>query len=78
MYVGDYGYAASSSAWATALFYYNYNLITSGNWMYTDLNEWTITSCSNYSNVVFYVYYTGDVNYDSISSDFAIRPVFLS
>ena len=52
MYVSDYGFAASPSAWTTNLESYNSSLITSVNWLYLGLKEWTITKAGvNYSNV---------------------------
>ncbi len=45
MYVSDYGYAASSSAWTKKLGIWGYSdsTVTSVNWMYTGLYEWTLT-----------------------------------
>src|SRR5699024_1167626 len=46
MYVSDYGYAASSNYWTTLM--NSYNNAINNNWMYSNLNEWTITSSTDY------------------------------
>ena len=76
MYPSDYGYAASPDAWAIDLYNYDNSTITSNNWMYMGLYEWTITPLSSYSNFVFLVISTGYL--DGTSADFgsAARPVF--
>ena len=76
MYPSDYGYAASPDAWATNLVSYNNSTITSNNWLYMGLDEWTITPRSSSSYSVFYVYYYGGLN--SYRADYgrAARPVF--
>ena len=76
MYPSDYGYAASPDAWTTNLGRYNSSTITSNNWMYMGLYEWTITPRSSYSYSVFSVYRNGYLNNDSTSSGYAARPVF--
>ena len=76
MYPSDYGYAASPDAWTTDLSSYNSSTITSNNWMYMGLVEWTITPYASYSLSVFYVYYNGFLDYNSAYSGFAARPVF--
>ena len=53
MYVSDYGFAASPSAWTSNLNSYDSSTITSVNWMYMGLDEWTITPNSSNSNYVF-------------------------
>ena len=75
MYVSDYGFAASSSAWTTALSSYNSSSITSVNWMYLGSNELTISRYSDYSDGVFIVD-SGRVLDDCASSHSAVRPVF--
>ena len=64
MYVSDYGFAASPSAWTTNLESYNSSLITSVNWLYLGLKEWTITKAGvNYSNV-YRIDDTGTIIYE--------------
>ena len=81
MYVSDYGYAAAPSAWTTPLLNnsgndYRLSSVTSVNWMYMGLYEWTISRRSDNSNSAFYVSYVGSVRYDSVNAGSAVRPVF--
>ena len=76
MYPSDYGYAASPDAWTTDLRDYDNSTITSNNWLYMGLVEWTITPTSSYSSSVFYVYYNGTLFYDPANRGYAARPVF--
>ncbi|MBD8923075.1 hypothetical protein EGR52_06585 [bacterium] len=76
MYVSDYGYAASSSSWSTALNNYNNANVTANNWMYMGLYEWTLAPRTDYSNRAFRVYDTGIVHGNSVSYNSAARPVF--
>ena len=76
MYPSDYGYAASPDAWATNLSSYSSSTITSNNWLYMGLNEWTITPRSSDSYYVFHVNYYGSLsNYYAFNGRSA-RPVF--
>ena len=76
MYPSDYGYAASPDAWTTDLYDYDSSTITSNNWMYMGLYEWTITPYSSSSSNVFYVNDSGDLNRFNANYGFAARPVF--
>ena len=76
MYPSDYGYAAYPDAWTTNLNGYNNSTITSNNWMYMGLYEWTITPYSSYSDIVFYVDYNGLLNLLSANRGNSARPVF--
>ena len=80
VYLSDYGFAASPSAWTKNLFDYNSadvngTSITTINWMYMGYNEWTISPYSSNSNVVFYL--DGDGYVDNYPADFGFgsRPV---
>ena len=84
MYVSDYGYAASSSSWSTAL--YSYSTVIANNWMHMGLIEWTLepqTASSDYAFKVSDIgnIYQGNVrtglqnSYDEYSPG-ATRPVF--
>ena len=53
MYVLDYGFAASPSAWSTTLF--NYQKVTANNWMYMGGWDWTISRVSGDSDSLFIV-----------------------
>lgn len=59
MYTSDYGFAAESSAWSTTLNKYSQSSVTSVNWMYMGLGEWTIARNSGQS---YYISSYGDVN----------------
>ena len=78
MYASDYGFAASNSYWASTLGSYNNSSITSNNWMYMGMSEWTISRSSDDSIIAFRVDSIGvvagtDVSYGSTA---AVRPVF--
>ena len=76
MYPSDYGYAASPDAWATNLSSYSSSTITSNNWLYLGVYEWTINPRSSSSYSVFYVNYYGRLNNSSALNGYAARPVF--
>ena len=76
MYPSDYGYAAYPDAWATDLSSYSNSTITSNNWMYMGLFEWTITPLSSYSLYVFYLYFNGNLYYNNANLGYSARPVF--
>ena len=76
MYVSDYGFAASPSAWTANLNTYNGEAIKNVNWIYLGSYEWTISRPADYSNYVFFVYVTGSVNLTNAYIVYAVRPVF--
>ena len=83
MYVSDYGYAASQSAWITPLYNssgndYRLASVTSVNWMYMGLYEWTLVRRSDNSDTAFAVYLDGDLyKYGYVDgTDLAVRPAF--
>ena len=76
MYVSDYGYAAYPDAWTTNLNFYNNSSITSNNWLYMGLYEWTITPSSSNSSYVFYLYDSGNLNNHNAPNGYSVRPVF--
>ena len=76
MYPSDYGYAASPDAWAIDLHDYDNSTITSNNWMYMGLYEWTITPHSSSGGNVFYVSNVGFLNDSPANLGYAARPVF--
>ena len=77
MYVSDYGYAAAPSVWTTTLDSYSNSSVTSVNWMYMGLAEWTILPQSENSSHVFTIGDSGHVS-DFCSVDYvnAIRLTF--
>ena len=81
IYVTDYYYGASPSAWT--LMGYNsdatkdYRAATSTNWLYLGSYEWTISRNSDYTSRAFYVLSTGDVSDGStVTESYAARPSF--
>ena len=79
MYVNDYGYAASPSAWTTNLVSYNDSSILDVNWMYMGVEEFTITREENgYDPYVFYIIEEGYIvpYYHADDSGVAVRPCF--
>ena len=77
MYVSDYGFAASQSAWISNVNNYNSSSITSNNWMYMGLTEWTISRDSRNSTNVYFVTSGGFVNeFGANYYSFALRPSF--
>ena len=80
MYLSDYGFAASPSAWTTTLRKYSGNdvngtSIKAINWMHMGYNEWTITPHSSYKNLVFNFTFYSDMNGISASTGYGTRPV---
>ncbi|MBD8923588.1 hypothetical protein EGR52_09290 [bacterium] len=73
MYVSDYGYAASSSAWSTVL--NSYSNVIANNWMYMGLVEWTLAPQSGDSNLSFIIDSDGYVNLYTVEGNGAARPV---
>ena len=74
MYVSDYGFAASPSAWSTIL--NDYKTVTVNNWMYMGHDEWTIFRASDSSEVGFVVYNDGGVYGNLVIIHFGVRPSF--
>ena len=81
MYVSDYGFAASPSAWTETLANYDGNdangtLIKTINWMYMGYYDWMISRDSDYSDFAFIVNDYGYVNYNNVYNNFGVRPSF--
>ena len=81
MYVSDYGFAASPSAWTKTLFKYDGNdangtSIKTINWMYMGYYDWMISRYSAYSNYAFFVNYLGSVVNLIVSHYDGVRPSF--
>ena len=82
MYVSDYYYSASPSAWT--LVGYNssdatkdYRAATSTNWLYLGSYEWTISRLSGDSYSAFFVYYYGYVSSHRVYNySYGVRPSF--
>ena len=81
MYVTDYGFAASPSAWTTTLNNYDGNdakgtSIKTINWMYMGYYDWMISRTSDYSYFAFGVNYSGGVSIGNVYYNFGVRPSF--
>ena len=82
MYVTDYYYSASPSAWT--LVGYNSSDATKDyraakiiNWLYLGSTEWTISRYSVHTNYAFFVNSTGDVSNLNVNDfSYAVRPSF--
>ena len=81
MYVSDYYYSASPSAWT--LVGYNssdatkdYRAATTTNWLYLESFEWTISRSSNSTDSVFYVDSAGYVYNNYVTDSYVARPSF--
>ena len=81
MYVSDYGFAASPSAWTTTLLNYygndaNGTSIKTINWMYMGNSEWTISRKTDNLDSVFSVFKDGRVVSSNSGSSIGVRPSF--
>ena len=81
MYVSDYGFATSPSAWTKTLDNYNGNdvngtSIKTINWMYMGYADWTISRLSDNSGNAFNVLGDGVVYYGSDGYDHGVRQSF--
>ncbi len=79
MYASDYAFAAAPSAWTKDSVYYNSSAVTSANWMYMGLDEWTISRDSNNTTNSFAIFstgylYTPDTQFNQESP--YVRPTF--
>ena len=74
MYVSDYGYAASPSAWTKTVG--DYYMVSDVNWMCMGLYEWTLARRSDRSSNAFFVHPDGSVSYANVYSGNAARPTF--
>ena len=81
MYVSDYGFAASPSAWTTTLNNYDVNdakgtSIKTINWMYMGYYDWMISRDSDLSYLALIVGRVGRVGDDFVSYSRGVRPSF--
>ena len=80
MYVSDYYYSASPSAWTLVGYNSDYTKSYASakgeNWLYGGGWDWTISRHSDYSNTAFDVSYDGDVGYDDVNDSSGVRPSF--
>ncbi len=79
MYVSDYYYSASPSAWTlfgnSSDTTKSYCAATSTNWLYLGSDEWTISHTSD-TTVDAFIVYLGCVAYYLVTTSNAVRPSF--
>ena len=80
MYVSDYYYSASPSAWTLVGYNSDYTKSYASakgeNWLYGGGWDWTISRNSGFSDGAFLVYYRGDVSDDVVYDNNGVRPSF--
>ena len=80
MYVSDYYYSASPSAWTLVGYNSDYTKSYASakgeNWLYGGGWDWTISRDSDYSYFAFFVYFNGLVGGDNVGSNRGVRPSF--
>ena len=80
MYVSDYYYSASPSAWTLVGYNSDYTKSYASakgeNWLYGGGWDWTISRRSDYSGSAFGVGNYGFVYYDLVNFDYGVRPSF--
>ena len=80
MYVSDYYYSASPSAWTLVGYNSDYTKSYASakgeNWLYGGGWDWTISRNSDSSNYAFYVNDYGSVFYDGVYFNNGVRPSF--
>ena len=80
MYVSDYYYSASPSAWTLVGYNSDYTKSYASakgeNWLYGGGWDWTISRNSDYSSYAFSVNYFGYVYNDDVGNSYGVRPSF--
>ena len=81
MYVSDYMYAVGPNGWQNIGYDSNnisndYREIKGDNWMYIGFVDWTVSRCTDNTNLAFGIGNDGYVNTGLISDMNTIRPVF--
>ena len=80
MYVSDYYYSASPSAWTLVGYNSDYTKSYASakgeNWLYGGGWDWTISRGSDISNAAFGVFGHGRVDFSIVSSSYGVRPSF--
>ena len=80
MYVSDYYYSASPSAWTLVGYNSDYTKSYASakgeNWLYGGGWDWTISRDSDYSNDAFIVYNYGNVYNYNVFYNYGVRPSF--
>ena len=80
MYVSDYYYSASPSAWTLVGYNSDYTKSYASakgeNWLYGGGWDWTISRDSDYSSSAFRVYGYGSVYNNNVNNNYGVRPSF--
>ena len=80
MYVSDYYYAASPSAWTlvgyNSAYSKSYASAKGENWLYGGGEDWTISRYSDYSDSAFFVSSDGVVRFNLVGNGYGVRPSF--
>ena len=76
IYLSDYGYAASPSAWTSNISLYRDSSIKSVNWMYIGQNEWSLSPYSSNNHYVYRLSDDGTISYLSTVASYGVRPTF--
>ena len=76
MYISDYGFATTPSAWTRELYNYWQEDIPSNNWMYMGLDEWPISRISEVSFAIVVMTNDGGVGGNNANCYYAGRAVF--
>ena len=80
MYVSDYYYSASPSAWTLVGYNSDYTKSYASakgeNWLYGGGWDWTISRDSDYSSSAFLVYGYGSVYNNNVNNNYGVRPSF--
>ena len=80
MYVSDYYYSASPSAWTLVGYNSDYTKSYASakgeNWLYGGGWDWTISRNSVISDSAFFVSYLGIVDYNYVYGNYGVRPSF--
>ena len=80
MYVSDYYYSASPSAWTLVGYNLDYTKSYASakgeNWLYGGGWDWTFSRCSDVSDAAFDVFYSGYVGDSYVDSRSGVRPSF--
>ena len=80
MYVSDYYYSASPSAWTLVGYNSDYTKSYASakgeNWLYGGGWDWTISRSSDLSDRAFFVNYSGLVSHNTVNGSIGVRPSF--
>ncbi len=76
LYVNEYGFAASSNYWTTAIYSYDNSTLRSNNWLYLGTDEWSISRLPSYDNLAYTFNANGRISNSGATYKRVIRPTF--